>query len=36
MYTRPYFLINETKNLIKIKIIGNIADNIINNIVYSE
>ena len=36
MYTIPHFLINETKTLIKIKIIGNIADDIINSIVYSE
>lgn len=36
MYTIPYFLINEAKSLIKIKIIGNIADDIINSIVYSE
>lgn len=36
MYTIPHFLINETKSLIKIKIIGNIADDIINSIVYSE
>ena len=36
MYTIPYFLINEAKSLIIIKIIGNIADDIFNSIVYSE
>ena len=35
MYTIPYFLINEAKNLIKVKIneiTNNITDEIINNI----
>lgn len=38
MYTIPYFLINEAKNLIKVKIneiTNNITDEIINNIFYS-
>ena len=37
MYTIPYFLINEAKNLIKVKIneiTNNITDEIINNIIY--
>ena len=38
MYTIPYFLIKEEKNLIKVKIneiTNNITDEIINNIFYS-